>query len=157
MAELHPACAPLAFLLGTWRGPGEGVYPTIDDFSYGEEVAFTHGGKPFVAYTQKTKDAATGAPLHAEAGYLRPQPDGRLELVLVQPSGIVELLEGTVEGRDIQLVSTTVLGTASAKPVTATERRFRVDDDEVLHASVAMAAMGLDLQHHLASELRRVP
>ena len=156
MTELHPACAPLAFLLGTWRGPGAGVYPTIDGFSYGEEVAFTHVGKPFVAYTQKTKDAATGAPLHAEVGYLRPQPDGRLELVLVQPSGITELLEGTVEGRDIRLVSTTVLGTASAKPVTATERRFRVDDDEVLHASVAMAAMGLELQHHLASEMRRV-
>ena len=157
MAELHPACAPLAFLLGTWRGAGEGTYPTIEGFSFREEVSFTHVGKPFVAYTQKTRDADTDAPLHAEAGYLRPQADGRrLELVLVQPSGIVELLEGTVEDDDIRLASTTVLGTATAKSVTATERRFRVDG-EVLHASVAMAAMGLELQHHLASELRRAP
>ncbi len=156
MAELHPVCEPLAFLLGTWRGTGTGVYPSIEDFSYGEEVSFTHAGKPFVAYAQKTKDAETGLPLHAEAGYLRPQGDGRVELVLVQPSGIVELLEGTVEGCEVQLTSTAVHGTASAKPVTATERRFWLDG-EALRSSVAMAAMGLELQHHVASEMYRLP
>jgi len=97
----------------------------------------------------------TGLPLHAEAGFLRPQGDGRIELVLAQPSGITELLEGAVEGRDIQLASTAVVGTASAKSVTATERRFWVDG-EVLHSSVAMAAVGLDLQHHVVSEMYRL-
>ncbi|WP_420432176.1 FABP family protein [Candidatus Poriferisocius sp.] len=152
MAELHPACAPLAFLLGTWQGTGTGVYPTIEDFSFAEEVTFAHVGKPFLAYSQKTKDTGTGLPLHTETGFLRPQGDGRLELVLVQPSGIAEVLVGNVEGRDIQLVSTAVLVTDSAKPVTATQRRFWMDG-EVLHSSVAMAAMGLELQHHVVSEM----
>lgn len=155
MAELHPVCAPLAFLLGTWQGTGTGVYPTIEDFSYAEEVSFTHAGKPFVAYTQKTKDAGSGLPLHAEAGYLRPQEGGRVELVLVQPSGIAELLEGTVEDQNIQLASNAVLGTGSAKPVIATERRFWVEG-EVLYSSVAMAAMGLELQPHVVSEMYRL-
>ncbi|WP_419925034.1 FABP family protein [Candidatus Poriferisocius sp.] len=156
MAELHPVCAPLAFLLGTWRGAGAGVYPSIEDFWYTEEVSFTHVGKPFVAYVQKTKDAGTGLPLHAEAGYLRPQGDGRVEMVLVQPSGIAELLEGAVEGCNLKLASTAVLGTASAKPVTATERRFWADG-EALCSSVAMAAMGMELQHHVVSEMHRLP
>ena len=155
MAELHPACAPLAFLLGTWQGTGTGVYPTIDDFSFAEEVTFAHVGKPFLAYSQKTKDTGTGLPLHAESGYLRPQGDGRLELVLAQPSGIVEVLGGNVEGRDIHLASTAVVGADSAKPVTATERRIWVDG-EVLCSSVAMAAMGLELQHHVVSEMYRL-
>ena len=155
MAELHPVCAPLAFLLGTWQGTGTGIYPTIEDFSYTEEASFAHVGKPFVAYGQKTRDADTGLPLHAEAGYLRPQGDGRVELVLVQPSGIVELLEGTVEGSSVQLASTAVLGTASAKPVTATERRIWLDGD-VLRSSVAMAAVGRELQHHVVSEMYRL-
>ena len=155
MAELHPVCEPLAFLLGTWQGTGTGAYPTIGDFAYAEEVSFSHVGKPFVAYAQKTKDAGSALPLHAEAGYLRPQGDGRIELVLVQPSGIVELLKGTFEGPDIQLASTAVLGTESAKPVTATERRFWLDG-EVLHSSVAMAAMGLELQPHVVSEMYRL-
>lgn len=155
MAELHPVCAPLAFLLGTWQGTGTGIYPTIEDFSYIEEASFAHVGKPFVAYGQKTRDADTGLPLHAEAGYLRPQGDGRVELVLVQPSGIVELQEGTVEGSSVQLASTAVLGTASAKPVTATERRIWLDGD-VLRSSVAMAAVGRELQHHVVSEMYRL-
>ena len=141
--------------MGTWRGTGTGMYPTIEDFSYVEEASFAHVGKPFVAYLQKTRDADTGLPLHAEAGYLRPQGDGRVELVLVQPSGIVELLEGTVEGCAVQLASTAVLGTASAKPVTATERRLWLDG-EVLRSSVAMAAVGRELQHHVVSEMHRL-
>ena len=155
MAELHPECAPLAFLLGKWQGTGKGVYPTIESFSYVEEASFTHVGKPFIAYAQKTKDAGTGLPLHAEAGFLRPQGDGRIELVLAQPSGIAEVLQGLVEGHDVHLTSTAVLGTDSAKPVSATERRFWMDG-EALHSSVAMAAMGLALQHHVVSEMYRL-
>ena len=74
--------------------------------------------------------------------------------VVAQPSGIAEILEGTVAGCDIQLASTAVLGTPTAKPVTATQRRFWVNG-EVLFSSLAMAAMGLELQHHVVSEMYR--
>ncbi|KHN40169.1 UPF0678 fatty acid-binding protein-like protein [Glycine soja] len=39
---IHPAVAPLSYLLGTWRGQGEGGFPTINSFSYGEELHFSH-------------------------------------------------------------------------------------------------------------------
>lgn len=42
---LHPFVAPLSYLLGTWRGQGEGEYPTIPSFGYGEELRFSHSGK----------------------------------------------------------------------------------------------------------------
>ena len=105
---LHELCTSLAPLLGTWRGSGAGDYPTIEPFAYVEELTFTNWGKPFVAMVQRTRDATTDEPLHVETGYLRPQPGGVVELVVAQPSGILESLEGpllvTPDGLDLETI-----------------------------------------------------
>ncbi|XP_020595111.1 UPF0678 fatty acid-binding protein-like protein At1g79260 [Phalaenopsis equestris] len=88
---LHPAIAPLSFLLGKWRGQGEGGFPTINSFVYAEELLFNHSGKPVIAYSQKTWKLASGEPMHAESGYWRPKPDGSIEVVIAQSTGLVEV------------------------------------------------------------------
>src|SRR5579875_831143 len=157
-AELHPDLEALAPLLGTWAGRGSGKYPTIEPFEYLEEVVFSHVGKPFLSYGQKTKALADGAPLHAETGYLRvPQP-GRVELVLAHPSGITEIEEGTYstigDVIDIELASSAIGLTPTAKEVTALGRHFRIKADE-LRYSVRMGAVGQPLQDHLSAVLHR--
>lgn len=152
---LHPDLAPAAFLLGTWRGEGEGEYPTIERFAYGEEVRFWHVGKPFLAYQQRTWSLEDGRGLHAEAGYWRPKPPDGMEVVLAHPTGLVEVLEGALAGTTVELASRTVATTSTAKEVTATARTFTVQDG-VLSYTVAMAALGQPLQHHLAARLRRL-
>ena len=152
---LHPDVELLAGLLGTWRGEGAGRYPTISEFRYGEEVRFWHVGKPFLAYAQRTWSLDDGRPLHGEAGYWRAKPGGVVELVLAHPTGIVEVQEGRQDGGRIELRSTTMARTATAKEVTALQRRFDLDGDRLSY-TVAMAAVGQPLQHHLAAELRRV-
>jgi hypothetical protein len=152
---LHPDLAGLAGLLGTWRGEGAGEYPTIAGFRYGEEVRFWHVGKPFLAYAQRTWSLEDGRPLHAESGYWRARPDGAVEVVLAHPTGIVEVLEGRQAGGRIDLHSTTMARTSTAKEVSALHRRFELDGDRLAY-SVAMAAVGQPLQHHLAAELHRV-
>ncbi len=151
---LHPDVHHLAFLLGHWVGGGAGHYPTIADFEYREQVWFEHVGKPFISYRQATKDANTGLPLHAESGYLRPVGPDRVELVLAQPSGIVELHEGTMDGTTLRFASTSVVTTATAKDVSAVERTIAVADDELTY-DLSMAAVGLPLQHHLSARLQR--
>lgn len=152
--QLHADVTHLAFLLGHWAGDGSGHYPTIDDFEYREQVWFEHVGKPFISYRQATKHATTGLPLHAEAGYLRPVETDHIELVVVQPSGIVELHEGIVDGTTIRLHSTSVLTTATAKDVTEVVRTIDVLDDQLTY-DLSMAAVGLPLQHHLRAVLSR--
>jgi len=151
---LHPDVVHLAFLLGHWVGGGSGHYPTIDDFEYREQVWFEHVGKPFLSYRQGTRDATSGIPLHAESGYLRPVGSHHVELVVAQPSGIVELHDGSVDGTSLRLRSTSVLTTATAKDVTIVERAIDVDNG-VLAYDLSMAAVGLELQHHLSAELAR--
>ncbi|WP_343710513.1 peroxynitrite isomerase, partial [Mycobacterium sp.] len=154
----HPDLTGLAALLGTWTGRGSGSYPTIEPFDYVEEVVFSHVGKPFLVYGQKTRAVADGKPLHAEAGYLRvPQP-GRVELVLAHPSGITEIEVGTftADGTtiELELTSSTIGLTPTAKEVTALGRSFRIAGDELSY-SLRMAAVGQPLQHHLGAVLRR--
>ncbi len=146
---------PLAFLLGTWRGEGKGSYPTIEPFAYEEEVRFWHVGKPHLVYAQRTHHPAKGHAMHSEAGYWRPVAAGRLEIVLAHPTGVVEIQEGTVSGTVIDVRSTTIAQTATAKDVRALERTFVVDGD-ALRYEVRMEAMGVPLTHHLEAELRRV-
>ena len=165
MPELHPQCEPLAPLLGTWRGGGTGHYPTIDDFSYTEELTFGHVGKPFVSMIQRTRDRDTGEPLHSEAGYFRALPGGALELTLAQPSGVTEIHLGTVRTTDdglvIELHSEEVGMTPTAKEVTSVRRELTIvglgaDDGPMLISELWMAAVGHgELLHHLRGEMTK--
>jgi hypothetical protein len=67
----------------------------------------------------------------------------------------VEVLEGRLDGGRVELHSTTMARTSTAKEVSAIRRRFELDGDR-LGYMLAMAAVGQPLQHHLAAELRRV-
>jgi hypothetical protein len=158
MPELHPDLAVLAPLLGTWAGRGSGEYPTIEPFTYAEEVTFGHVGKPFLSYAQRTKSPEDGRPLHAETGYVRVPAPGRIEWVLAHPTGVTEVLEGTVSvdagALELELTATAIGRTASAKEVVALGRSFRFDGD-TLDYTVRMGAVGQPLQHHLSASLRR--
>ena len=157
--ELHPDVVVLAPLVGAWEGLGTGEYPTIAGFAYVESITFSHVGKPFIAYTQRTKHPDTGAPMHAESGFLRVPGPGSIEIVMAQPTGLTEIYEGAVVGGDAPLVidvrSTSIGSTTSAKEVTVTERTISVTGDE-LHYTFRMAAVGQPLQHHLSATLNRV-
>ena len=171
---LHPELGPLGDLLGTWDGSGAGSYPTIEPFRYHEQVTFGHSGKPFLTYQQRTWDADSGAPLHAEVGYLRvvaaavavdrdDEAAGStllaatptyLEFVLAHPTGIAEVEEGTLADGVLHLQTTSVGRTATAKPVRSLRREFRLDGDELSY-DVWMAHGDTPETHHLHAALTR--
>jgi hypothetical protein len=152
--ELHPALAPVAFLLGTWRGVGEGQYPSINPFRYREEIRFAHNGKPFLIYTQRTEAIDTGQPMHGEAGYLRLVGDGRLEFVIAQPIGYAEISLGRVDGPRIDVECATVGRTPTAKPVTSISRSLWMEG-ETLRYELKMGMEGAPLARHLTASFRR--
>ena len=155
---LHPDLERLRGLAGLWRGPGAGSYPTIDAFEYREEVTIGHVGKPFLAYTQKTRDAGTDLPLHAEMGYLRLVGGDHLEFVIAHPTGLAEVLVGSLDGGGDELTldlrSIQVVATPTAKSVTEVLRRFDLRGDELSY-EMSMAAVGQPMTHHLAATLHR--
>ena len=145
---------PLAFLLGTWRGTGEGVYPTIDSFRYEEEARFTHTGRPFLVYSSKTWHPDTGRPMHAENGFIRIMDEGRVELVIAHAFGITEISEGWVKGTSLEVTSKTLASSSTAKTVDGVSRSLEMHD-ALLTYEIGMAFGGHEMQNHLKARLEK--
>lgn len=153
--DLHPHLTELAPLLGTWHGGGHGEYPTIEAFDYADTWEFSHTGKPFIAFVQRTR-STSGQPMHTEAGYLRAPSPGELEIVTALPTGQVELGTGTVssEGGLVLRTDASVRSTPSGKRVDRIVRTLTVRGN-TLHIDLAMDAVGQGLTGHLTSRLER--
>lgn len=158
---------PFAWLVGQWVGVGTGQYPTIEDFRFGQELRFGCDGRPFLTYWSRSwlldDDGNRVRPTATESGFLRPAADRGVELLLTHPTGYGEVWEGSVEvtgltndvitGARMELRTDLVARTESAKPYTAGHRLYGLVDGDLLW-TYDMAAMGLELQNHLAARLK---
>jgi len=158
--EPHPDLAPLLFLLGRWEGAGVVGYPTIESVNFGQEITFSHNGKPYLIYGSRTwlldSEGRPGRPLAVETGFWRPQPDGPLEVLLVHPTGISEIYLGEVTGTKIEMATDAVVRTSTAKEVTAGHRLYGLVEGGDLAYAYDMAAVGQPLQAHASARLKRV-
>jgi len=156
--NLHPDCAPVAWLLGTWQGNGHGDYPTTTKFQFGQEAIFTHDGRPFFHYMsrawivddngEKVRESAI------ETGFLRPKADGSLELLLSHNTGITEVWYGQADGAKLELATDAVVRTKTAKEYVGGRRMYGLVEGDLLWA-YDMAAVGQELQPHLWGRLVR--
>jgi len=162
--DLNPALLDLLPFVGVWRGRGGGDYPTIQAFEYGQEIRFSHDGRPFLFYESRTwliePDGTPIRPAHREVGFWKPvvKDDKRTEAVevqLVAPNGIVESYVGRVDGLRIELITDQVLRSGTAKEVSEGHRLYGIVDGALLYA-YEMAAVGQPRQAHLSAKLDRV-
>lgn len=156
-SDTHADVLPIAFLLGHWQGNGQGAYPTIEGFTFGQEIAFTHDGRPFLHYFSRTwlldDDGNEVRPLALETGFFRPKTDGELEVVLAHPTGFVEIYYGTVDGAKIEMATDAVARTESAKEYVAGQRLYGLVEGDLLW-TFDMAAVGQPLQSHIWARLQ---
>ncbi|MGV9880102.1 FABP family protein [Streptomyces sp. NPDC003006] len=156
----HELLTPVLGLLGVWHGRGRGGYPTLDgEFAYAQEVVFSHDGRPFLHYEARAwLIDADGRPLRPsarESGWWRLKPDGRVEALITQPTGIAEIAVGRAADGAVDLSTHEVALAPTAKKVDATRRRYSLGDPDTLTFVHDLAAVGEPLQHHLSARLRR--
>jgi hypothetical protein len=156
--ELHPSLIPLSFLIGRWEGAGVVGYPTIESARFGQEISFSHNGKPYLIYLSRTwlldDEGRVGRPLAMETGFWRPQPDGQLEVLLAHPTGVTEIYIGEMSGTKIEMATDAVARTSTAKEVTAGRRLYGLIGADLAYA-YDMAAVGQPLQAHVSAQLKR--
>ena len=156
--NIHPNVAPFAWLLGTWQGGGDGDYPTIDPFSFGQELIFQQDGRPFMHYMARAwlldADGNKVRDAPQETGFLRCLEDGSVEMMLTHNTGITELYLGKVDGAKLEVSTDAVMRTATAKQYDGARRLYGLVEGDLWFA-MDMAAMGQELQPHLWGKLVR--
>ncbi|MBB4889125.1 hypothetical protein FHS38_005200 [Streptomyces netropsis] len=160
MPAPHALLAPVTGFLGTWVGRGCGGYPTLaEEFTYAQEVTFSHDGRPFLHYEARAwlldADGTPLRPSARESGWWRLQPEGRVEALITQPTGIAEISVGRADEGTVDLTTHQVALAPTAKEVNATRRRYTLIDEDTLTFVHDLAAVGQPLQHHLSAQLRR--
>jgi hypothetical protein len=162
--DLHPALLGLLPYIGVWRGRGRGGFPTIEDFDFAQEIRISHDGRPFLFYESRSwildEQSQPVRPAAREVGWWRPvmvdgKPTDELEVMMMSPTGVMELYLGRVKGTQVEIVTDAVLRTATAKEVTAGHRLYGIVEGALLYAQ-EMAAMGHRLAPHLSARLIRV-
>jgi len=80
-------------------------------------------------------------------------------MVVAQPTGVVEVHNGFYAANQdscvMNLDSTQVVTTSTAKPVEQVRRVLRIEDDRLTY-DLSMAAVGQPMHHHLEASLERV-
>lgn len=161
--DLHPDMLPLLPFIGRWRGRGQGGYPDVDDFAYGQEIRISHDGRPFLHYESRAwildEHDKPVRPAAREIGWFRAVGDDgartEVELELTHPTGIMELYFGHISGTTLELATDAVVRSPKAKEVTAGKRLYGMVEGALMYAA-EMAAMGHSLAPHLSARLVRV-
>lgn len=158
---VYPSLEPIGFLLGTWRGKGEGTWPSSGDFTYEEEMTFELGGGGdefgFITYSERAWNPAPdggGETLHAERGFWMLE-DGLLTVALAHPIAVTEISEGSVSAGVIELEAKRLVHGTNGLPVTAYRRRYVFASGAMTYEQ-QMAAGDAELTTHLRASLRRV-
>lgn len=156
---MHPDCAPLAWMLGSWAGAGVVGYPSMESRNFGQEIDVTHDGRPFFMWTSRTwlldADGNKEKVAAVETGFWRPLPDDEVELLLAHPTGIVELYYGRTSPAKVEVQTDGVIRSPRAKEYTAAHRLYGYVNGNMMWV-MDMAATGHELQSHVSAELRRV-
>lgn len=158
--DLNKQLYPLAWIIGRWRGNGQGNWPGRGEFSYGMQVDLETNGGPFLHYMcQMYEVDAQGqpvAPISMETGFWRVDENKHIEAVLSAPEGWSEVWTGSVDGAKIEMVTDAVMRTKTADvEYTGGSRLYGQVEGDLLW-TFDRATTDQPLQPYLWARLQRV-
>lgn len=151
--EINERLLALLPLVGHWRGTGSGVVPgTVERFRFAQQLAFTHDGRPFLAYEGRSwviddrGEVVRGS--WRESGFWRPGPeDDDIEVLLASNTGQAMVFTGAAGELRWELVSSRVEPAPTAKLVDAERRLYALVDGQLVYATELTPGGGAAAPH----------
>ncbi|MBV7282669.1 MULTISPECIES: FABP family protein [Corynebacterium] len=113
--SLHDGLLALLPLVGVWRGEGQADTPEDGEFTFGNQLIFSHDGGNYINVESKCwkKDAPESLESR-ETGFLRINDKDEIEFILCHSGGAVEIMYGEpLNERAWELSSASTMATAS--------------------------------------------
>ena len=158
---LHDRLLALLPLVGRWRGVGAGIAPESgNQFAFGQQVTFTHDGRPFLAYESRSwlldQDGNTVRQAWRESGFWRPgATDDDIEVALASNTGQTLAFVGRAGDLRWEIATVSAVPLPTAVTVDG-ERRLYAMADDLLRYATELAPAGHDYAPHLNAQLVRV-
>ncbi|RZB40414.1 DUF1794 domain containing protein [Asbolus verrucosus] len=157
---VHEALKPLCWLIGKWKSiKTEGSYPTIQPFTYRDEIKFESIGQPILNYSSTTWHPEKGNPMHLESGFLRIKPGtNEIAFMVSHNFGLTTLEEGCVCNNELTCKSTQISRMSFVKDpsVVAIERSFKLIEGGNLEIELLMETVRTPLTRHLRAVYEKV-
>lgn len=160
--EISPECLALLPMVGVWRGSGRfGNAPGERTPHFGQQITVAHDGRAFLRFESVKwaldQDGAATGPGDREVGWLRPQADGRIELLLTHAEGRIEVFYGRAQTLTAWEFSTdAVWRTPSAPAVVGATRLYGITGDGKLAYVEERAIQGAELEPYASAALDRI-
>ncbi|MEU4098605.1 FABP family protein [Streptomyces sp. NPDC026673] len=160
-SDLHPDLVPLAFLLGTWEGAGVFDFPGAEKCNFGQEVVFSHDGRPFLEFTSKTwvldAEGKPVKPLESEAGFWRIDKDRKVEITMTRDDGVIEIWYGELaEGKpQIDLATDAVARLADAPAYSGGKRLYGYVKSDLMWVG-EKSTPEVSLRPYMSAHLKKV-
>ncbi|MDI5963646.1 FABP family protein [Streptantibioticus silvisoli] len=160
-SDLHPDLLPIAFLLGNWQGAGVFDFPGAEKCNFGQEVTFTHDGRPFLEYASHSwvldADGKKTAPLETESGYWRIDGDRKIEIAMARDGGVIEIWYGQLAAGkpQIDLVTDAVARLGSAEPYSGGKRLYGYVKSDLMWVG-EKSTPEVELRPYMSAHLKKV-
>jgi hypothetical protein len=160
-APINEALLALLPLVGVWRGSGTGVVAaTAAEFTYKQQITFSHDGRPFLAYEARawlvdTSGAVIRQAWRESGFWRRGAHEDDIEVVLASNTGLTIQLAGLAGDLRWELETSSVLSTPTAKLVDGEKRLYALIEDVLVYVT-ELAPAGQPFAAHLNARLTRV-
>ncbi|NUQ98699.1 MAG: FABP family protein [Streptomyces sp.] len=161
-SDLHPRLVPLAFLLGRWTGAGVHDFPGAEKCNFGQEVVFSHDGRPFLEYTSHTwvldQEGNKVRPLENETGFWRIDDERRVDVTTTRDEGVVEIWTGELaQGKpQIDLVTDTAARLAGAPAYSGGKRLYGYVNGDLMWVG-EKGTPSVELRPYMSAHLKKLP
>lgn len=120
--NLHDGLLALLPLVGVWRGEGQANTVVDGEYSFGQQIVFSHDGENYLKYESRfwrlDDEGKPAGPDLRESGFWRINEKDEIEFVCTHSTGVVEIYYGNpVSERawELQAASTMVTATGPAE------------------------------------------